>query len=75
MGSDLLHVDSKKTIQMNLFTKQKQTYRHRIKLVVTKGDTWRRETLGVWEEHTHTNACKVDRQQYRTAQGMLLNNL
>ena len=68
-------MDSKKTIQMNLFTKQKQTYRHRTKLVVTKGYTRRRETLGVWEEHTHTTACKIDRQQYRTAQGMLLNNL
>ena len=47
-------MDSKKTIQMNLFTKQKQTHRHRSKLTVTTGDTQRRETLGVWEEHTHS---------------------
>ena len=33
-----LYVESKKMIQMNLFTKQKQTHRHRNKLIVTKGE-------------------------------------
>ena len=65
-------MDSKKTIQMNLFTKQKQTHRHRSKLTVTKGDTQRRETLGVWEEHTHSTTNKADKQQYWAAQGPLL---
>ena len=30
----------KKIIQINLFTKQKQTHRHRNKLTVTKGERW-----------------------------------
>ena len=35
-------------IQMNLFTKQKQTHRHRNKLMVTKGESGRggRDKLG-----------------------------
>ena len=38
-------------IQMNLFTKQKQTHRHRNKLRVTKGDSGggERDQLGVWD--------------------------
>ena len=30
----------KKIIQMNLFTKQKQTHRHREELMVTRGERW-----------------------------------
>ena len=33
-----LYVKSKKIIQINLFTKQKQTHRHKNNLTVTKGD-------------------------------------
>ena len=37
-------------IQMNLFTKQKQTHRYRNKLVVTEGEReGRRDKLGVWD--------------------------
>ena len=32
-----LGVESKKIIQMNLFTKQKQTHRHKNNLMITKG--------------------------------------
>ena len=32
-----LCVESKKIIQMNLFTKQKQTHRHKNNLMITKG--------------------------------------
>lgn len=40
-------MDSKE-IQMNLFTKEKQTQRHRKKHVVTKRDGgWERDKLGV----------------------------
>ena len=45
------YVESKIMIQMNLFTKQKQTHRHRNKLRVTKGDSGggERDQLGVWD--------------------------
>ena len=36
-----LHVESKKMLQMNLYTKQKQTHRHRNTLMVTKGERLR----------------------------------
>ena len=57
---------------MNLFTKQKQTHRHRSKLtVVPKGGTQRRETRslgGTYTPSTH----KADKQQHCAAQGPLL---
>ena len=34
-----LYVESKKKVQMNLFTKQKETHRQENKLMVTKGDS------------------------------------
>ena len=36
---------------MNLFTKQKQTHRHRKETMVTKGEMlgWGRDKLGVWD--------------------------
>ena len=42
----------KKMIQITetVFTKQKQTHRHRLKRVVTKGERcWGRDKLGVWD--------------------------
>ena len=39
----------KKMIQMNLFTKQKQTYRLRKQTCLTKRKGWVRDKLGVWD--------------------------
>ena len=39
------YVEAKNLMQMNLFTKQKQTYRH--KLMVTKGGE--KDKLGIWD--------------------------
>ena len=39
------YVEAKNLMQMNLFTKQKQTYRH--KLMVTKGGE--KGKLGIWD--------------------------
>ena len=36
-----LHVESKKMLQMDLYTKQKQTHRHRNTLMVTEGERLR----------------------------------
>ena len=52
-----LHVESKKMIQMNLFTKQKQMHRPQNKLMVTKGERWR-----VWDWHKHTIVYGMDAQ-------------
>jgi len=47
-------------IQMDLFTKQKQTHRHR-KLMIAKEDIrevgGKRDKLGVWDSHIHTAAA------------------
>ena len=34
---------------MNLFTKQKQTHRHREQTMVTKGESGERDKLGAWD--------------------------
>ena len=44
-----LYVESKKMIQMNLFTKQIQTHKHRKQIMVTKGERRRRDKLGAWD--------------------------
>jgi len=40
-----LHVESKKMLQMNLYTKQKQTHRHRNTLMVTEGERLRERII------------------------------
>ena len=54
-------------IQMNLFTKQKQTYRYRKQTYGYQrgsvGAGWRRDKSGVWDEHTQTTIYKIDNQQ------------
>ena len=53
-------------IQMNLFTKQKQTHRHRKQTYgyqrgkVGGGGM---DKLGVWDWHIHTTVFKTDNQQ------------
>ena len=54
---------------MNLFTKQKQTHRHRKQTYgyqVGKGGG--RDKLGVWDQQIHTTIYKVDKQQGPTVQ-------
>ena len=62
---------------MDLFTKQKQTHRHR-KLMITKEDSrevgGKRDKLGVWDSHIRTNIYGVDNQQ-STALETILNIL
>ena len=52
---------------MNLFTKQKQTYRYRKQTYGYQrgsvGAGWRRDKSGVWDEHTQTTIYKIDNQQ------------
>ena len=49
-----LYVESKKMIQKNLFTKQKQTHRLQ-KQTYGYGEPWGgRDKLGVWDEYMHT---------------------
>ena len=54
-----LYTESKKVIQMNLFTKQKQTHRLREQIY----SYWRkgggRDRLGVWDWHIHTAIFKI----------------
>ena len=45
---------------MNLFTKQKQTHRHRKQTMVTKGERRGRDKLGVWEQQIHTTIYKIN---------------
>ena len=33
------------------------------KLMVTKGKKWRRDKLGIWEQHIHITIYKTDKQQ------------
>ena len=65
-----LHVESKKTIQMNLFTKQKHTHRlwkQTYSYQRGKGERWRGgDKLGVWDWHIHTTIYKTDNQQEST---------
>ena len=45
----------KKMIQINLFTKQEQTHRHRKQTYsYQRGKVWRRDKLGIWKLHIHT---------------------
>ena len=57
-----LYMESKKMIQMKLFTKQKQTHRYRRQLMVTKGERGGVK-LGVWDSNIHTTIYKIDNQQ------------
>ena len=49
---------------MNLFTKQKQTYRYRKQTYgYQMGNMAGRDKSGTWNEHTHTIIYKIDNQQ------------
>ena len=52
---------------MNLFTKQKQTYRYREQTYgYQRGNVVGRDKLGAWDEHTHTTMYMIDNQQGST---------
>ena len=48
---------------MTLFTKQKQTHKHRKQLMITKGDRWKKDTFGIWDQQIHTTVYKTEKQQ------------
>ena len=61
-------------IQMNLFTKQKQTHSLREGTHGYWGKLWGRDSQGVWDGHVHTVVFKMDNQQGPTvSSGMLFN--
>ena len=54
----------KKMIQMNSFTKQKQTHRLREWTYGYHGEgSVGRDRLGIWDWHVHTAIFKIDNQQ------------
>ena len=49
---------------MNLFTKQKQTYRYRKQSYgFQRENVVGRDKSGAWDEHTHATLYKIDNQQ------------
>ena len=63
---------------MNLFTKQKQTYRYGKQTYgYQRGNMGGRDKSEAWDAHTHTTVYKIDNQQrtYCIALGTLLNIL
>ena len=63
-------------IQINLFTKQKQTYRHRKQTYdYQRGKGRGRDKLAFWDQQTQTAVHKIDKQQGPIAQGTIFNIL
>ena len=68
-------------IQMNLFTKRKQTHRHRKQTYgYQRGRLAGRDKLGDWDWHIHTTIYKIDNQQgptveHRELYSIFCNNL
>jgi len=56
-------------IQMNSFTKQKQTYKYeKQNLWLPKGKGGERNKSGAWDEHIYTTICKKDDRRGPTAE-------
>ena len=53
---------------MNLYIKQKQTHRRRKQTYGYQRGKWRRDKVGVWDQHKHTTIYKIDNQQGPTVQ-------
>ena len=48
---------------MNLFTKEKETYKHKEHTVIAKGkEWWRRDGLGFWDQQMQTIIYQMDKQ-------------
>ena len=66
----------KKVIKMNLFTKQKQTYRLREWTYgYQQGSVEGREKLGGWNGHIHTTIYKIGKQQGPTVEHRTILNI
>ena len=57
---------------MNLFTKQKQTHKHRKQTYGYQRGKWGRDKLGVWNQQIQTNIYKTDKQQGPSVQHRVL---
>ena len=57
---------------MNLFTKQKQTHRHRNQIYGYQREKGARDKLGVWDQQIQTTTYKKDKQQGPTVYHMEL---
>ena len=56
---DITYMWNLKKIQINLFTKQKQTHTHRKQTSdYQRGKWWKRDKLGVWDLWIHTTIYK-----------------
>ena len=53
---------------MSLFTKQKQTHRHRKQTYSYQRGKGERDKFGVWDQQIQTTIRKVDKQQGPTVQ-------
>ena len=69
----------KRYIQMNLFTKQKNTHRHRKQTYGYQRGNPGRDKLGVWDEHLYTVMYKINKKaptvQHRELYSIPCNNL
>ena len=57
-----LYVESKKIIQMNLFTKQKQASQHRKQTYSYQREKQGKDKLGVWDRQIHISIHKINEQ-------------
>ena len=64
----LLIYGLKKTVQTNLFTKQKQTHRQKTNLQLPK-EKQGRDKLGVWDQQTQTAAYKINNKDFLYSTG------
>ena len=55
-----MHVESRKIIQMNLFTRQEQRCRHREKTCGCSGGRKEQDKLEDYDRHIYTTVCKTD---------------
>ena len=53
---------------MNLYTKQKQTHRHRKQTYGYQRVKWGRDKLGVWDQQIQITIYRTDKQQGPTVQ-------
>ena len=59
-------MNSKKSVQMKLFTKQKYTYRHKKQTFSYQRGGGKRDKLGDWDCNIHTTIYKIYNQQGTT---------
>ena len=72
---DITYMWNLKITQMNLYTKQKQTHRHRKQTYGYEREEGGRDKLRVWDLQMQTTTHKTDKKIYCIAQGIIFNNL